>query len=420
MSKKYLTSIDLNKNEIQNALMHPLSSAPGTPAEGQIYYDSTDKTLYIRDDSTWLDIGGAIRTLSQSTTPSVTIAGTTADVTIAIADADTTNSGLLSSTQFDMLDDAVSTATADTLVLRDGSGDFAANDITANAILSLADMSGGASTTAATKGYVDSKVASSVEYQGGYDADGNSPDLDTSPSGITKGDMYTVTVAGTFFSAPDLEVGDVLIAEQDDPTIKDHWTIVNKDLDTAGIKTALESLSETNFVTDSDVTNLGNLSGDNTGDQTDITDISSTIAEFNTACSDADFATGGGTATGSNTGDEVSATDSAEGIIELATQAEVDAGTETSMAVTPETLAAYSGLGAGGTVDRYTSLIGDNSSTTITVTHSLGIKTVQSQVFDASTDEEVICEVLNFSTTQTKFTFTVAPGTDSLRCIIHG
>lgn len=50
------------------------------------------------------------------------------------------------------------------------------------------------------------------------------------------------------------------------------------------------------------------LSGSNTGDQTSIVGISGTIAEFNTACSDADFATGGGSATGSNTGDETAAT----------------------------------------------------------------------------------------------------------------
>lgn len=48
----------------------------------------------------------------------------------------------------------------------------------------------------------------------------------------------------------------------------------------------------------------GNSSGTNTGDQTSIVGITGTIAQFNTACTDADFATGGGTATGANTGDQ--------------------------------------------------------------------------------------------------------------------
>lgn len=52
-------------------------------------------------------------------------------------------------------------------------------------------------------------------------------------------------------------------------------------------------------------TDLG-LTGTNSGDQTTIVGITGTIAQFNTACTDADFATGGGTATGTNTGDQTS------------------------------------------------------------------------------------------------------------------
>ena len=50
-------------------------------------------------------------------------------------------------------------------------------------------------------------------------------------------------------------------------------------------------------------TGTGTASGTNTGDQTSIVGITGTIAQFNTACTDADFATGGGTASGTNTGD---------------------------------------------------------------------------------------------------------------------
>lgn len=52
----------------------------------------------------------------------------------------------------------------------------------------------------------------------------------------------------------------------------------------------------------------GSSTGTNTGDQTSIVGITGTIAQFNTACTDADFATGGGTATGTNTGDNTVAT----------------------------------------------------------------------------------------------------------------
>lgn len=48
----------------------------------------------------------------------------------------------------------------------------------------------------------------------------------------------------------------------------------------------------------------GTSSGTNTGDQASIVGITGTLAQFNTACTDADFASGGGTATGANTGDQ--------------------------------------------------------------------------------------------------------------------
>jgi len=121
-------------------------------------------------------------------------------------------------------------------------------------------------TQQSVKAYVDGKVASSVEYVGSYDASTNTPNLDTTPTGITKGDMYTVTVAGALFFSETLEIGDVLISEQDDPTTTDHWTIVNKNLDAASIKSSYESNAQTNAFTDAQVTNLGNQSGTNTGD----------------------------------------------------------------------------------------------------------------------------------------------------------
>jgi hypothetical protein len=64
------------------------------------------------------------------------------------------------------------------------------------------------------------------------------------------------------------------------------------------------------YVTDAQLTVIGNTSGTNTGDQTSIVGITGTLAEFNTALTGADFATGGGTVTGTssgtNTGDQTS------------------------------------------------------------------------------------------------------------------
>lgn len=56
-----------------------------------------------------------------------------------------------------------------------------------------------------------------------------------------------------------------------------------------------------------DKTKLDAISGTNTGDQTSIVGITGTLAQFNTALTGADFASGGGTATGTNTGDQFTA-----------------------------------------------------------------------------------------------------------------
>jgi hypothetical protein len=77
---------------------------------------------------------------------------------------------------------------------------------------------------------VNSSIAGSLVFKGSYDAAANSPLLDATPiGGIKQGWTYVVTVAGTFF-AEDVQVGDMIIAKQDTPTLAAHWTCVNKNI----------------------------------------------------------------------------------------------------------------------------------------------------------------------------------------------
>jgi hypothetical protein len=58
---KFLANLDLNKNELQSAVVHPLATAPSTATavEGQIYYDTStdDKKIYVFDGSNWVAVG---------------------------------------------------------------------------------------------------------------------------------------------------------------------------------------------------------------------------------------------------------------------------------------------------------------------------------------------------------------------------
>lgn len=52
-----LTNINLNQNELQNAVIQNLATAPQTPKEGQVYYNTQDHTVYQYNGTEWTDLG---------------------------------------------------------------------------------------------------------------------------------------------------------------------------------------------------------------------------------------------------------------------------------------------------------------------------------------------------------------------------
>lgn len=53
--KNLLVDLDFNQNEVQNAVIQNLASAPATPKEGQQYWNTADKKWYIYDGTNWVD-----------------------------------------------------------------------------------------------------------------------------------------------------------------------------------------------------------------------------------------------------------------------------------------------------------------------------------------------------------------------------
>jgi hypothetical protein len=124
---------------------------------------------------------------------------------------------------------------------------------------------------------------------------------------------------------------------------------------------------------------------------------------------------------GTNTGDEVAATTTVSGIVELATQAEVNAGTDTTRAITPSRLKSTLGITATlSTTLTYSELIGNGTLTSIVVTHDIGNQFVQAQVYEVAGMDKVECEIELTSSTTTTFKFNVAPAANALRVVIIG
>lgn len=316
MSINFLNNIDLNKNELQNAKIHVLATAPSNPIEGQIYYDSTDNIIKFYNGTSWISTGGDLTAIQTTTANQLAVTNGTGPIpSLAITTSAVANSG-------------TALATGDQIY------DFVTTGINGR-IQNITDPSN--AQDVATKAYVDSIATGLLEYKGAYDASSNTPNLDTGSNiAISKGDTYTVTADGTFFTEQ-VRIGDLIIAET-------------------------------------------NISAGAGGALTDFTIIQSNV----------DLATAAATAGGAVKG--ISGYDSADfsvssGFVSLATKT-------------------------------FKADIGDGSNTSYTVTHNLNTRDVIVQLYDSSSYDTVIADVVRTSTAAVTVSFSTAPATNDIRVLV--
>ena len=294
-------------------------------------------------------------------------------------------------------------------------------DLSFGAFKLIALANGTASKDAVNLGQVQALVAGVGVFQGGYDASINSPAIaGASNIALTTGDFFVVTKDGTITfngSTVDVEVGDTIYANQtiaagSNPPASDY-AIVIQDQNIAGVG-ATDGATEKGVAGFSSASFAGTATGFITVKAGGISDAQ--LAEiYNTII---------GTDTDLNTSDvdvvdQINVTDGvitsmskrtlpnaatgSVGVTEIATQAEVDTGTDTFRYVTPATLASaqskqsYTGFWPAANA---LSFVVQNSD------HSLGNGPFIIQTYNDKGDQ--LFMDVNFNITNGEVTFTAA------------
>lgn len=108
------------------------------------------------------------------------------------------------------------------------------------------------------------------------------------------------------------------------------------------------------------------------------------------------------------------ASETSAGIAELATQGEVDTGTDDARMVTPLKLATWSGR-----IKKFSQDIGDGAATTYTITHSFATRDVHVEVYRNSGNyDTVMAEIRRSSTNAVQVLFATAPTSNQFRVVV--
>ena len=107
MAIEFLNSVDLNQNQLQAPAIESLAAAPGTPVEGQMYFDSTalDKTMYYWNGTSWVAMDGSSTgvttfTNANGTFVSASTVNTAATGAVTVGTLDLSASGAPGATNF--------------------------------------------------------------------------------------------------------------------------------------------------------------------------------------------------------------------------------------------------------------------------------------------------------------------------------
>ena len=448
MAQTYLTNLDLNKNELQNAVVQNLASAPGSPVAGQLYFDTNGSLNHIKvyngtgwDDLTEGDISGV------TAGTGLTGGGTSGTVTLNIDTTGVTAASYGSSTAIPVLTinaqgqiTAASTASITTTLSIAGDGATSDSVALATDTLTFAGDTGITATVASdtvtidlddtavtvgSYGAADTVSTFTVDQQGRLTAAGQ-----TSISILSSqvSDLSSNTVSSLTGTANEVEVsastGAVTVGLPNDVIIGNDLTVTNDltvsgNLTVTGTSTTVDTatltvedpliiLGSNNDTTDAvdigfyglyDTSGSQDLYAGLFRDADDSGKFKLFVDSQTAPTTTVDTAATGytiGTLVANVEGGTVSGLTSDIAVSDGGTGASTETSARTNLGVSTGTPTTSTSTLARIAAQDCAASAGSNSTTT--VTHNFGTKDVIVQVFDASTGSTVVGDVARSTT----------------------
>lgn len=455
MAKRFLTHIDLAGNQILNAAFEKLAADPTTGNfEGRVYYNTASDELRFYDGAAWQVVGDKIEI--QGTANEVTVAFSAETNTYTISLPDTINAAttgnaatatklatartislggdLSGSASFDGSADVTITATvaADSVALgTDTTGDYVATIAgTANQVT----VTGSGSESAAVTLSLPQDIATT-----------SNPTF----AGVTGGN---VQVGVTGDNEIDTDEGNLTIDSAGGTVTIDDNLVVSGDLTVSGTTTSVNT--ETINLADNIITLNSNATGsptENAGIEVERGDSTNVALRWNetddTWEATRDGATykallldGDSISANEITGFQEDVEDVVGGFVSGSNSLSVtytDNGAAAGTLALDTTLAttSYLSKASGLAVDiatleaklvtdsftkKATASVGNGTNTSFAVTHNLGTRDVQVQIYDNATYDTVECDVVRTDANTVTVSFTVAPANDAYRVVVIG
>jgi hypothetical protein len=406
MARLFVTDINLNKNELQNARIQGLASAPTGAVTGQIYYDTSNNTMYYNNglaspDGPWVAMNASTEVVQDIIGASVeggvgltrTYVDSTGITTIDLDNTAVTAGSYGSATK-------IPTFTVDAQGRLTAAGEA---DVATQLDLGADNAHGG---------YKLDLLTDSIKFVGGEGVD---------TTYTTDGTLHTITIAGE--DATTTNKGVASFADADFTVTSGAVTIKNVDLGTQTTGNYVATVSGTTNEIEvtgtgegaavtiglpSDVTITNNL---NVGGDLNVTGVINTVNSTQVNISDNKINLN------SDMPEENSPSLDAGIVVHRGLEADAELLWE------EDSDRWQVGLVGGSYHDiarKYVATVGDGTALTYAITHNLGTREVSVQVYDSATYDTVETDVTRNSTSQVTVGFTAAPAAGAYKVVIVG